>query len=581
MFTKESLEKLRQKIDLFEVISAHIDLKRAGATYKALCPFHQEKSPSFIVQKGDNHYHCFGCGAHGDAIHFLMSYLNLSFSESVESLAERFHISLEEEEKSERGPDKSRLKEILQVASHFFHSYLMHSVEGRAALAYLFKRGITIDFIKKFEIGFSPENPELFLKVMKDFKFPVDEQFEAGLLNQKKRPFFRDRITFPIHNAFGNVVGFSARKIKESTFGGKYINSTETPLFKKSKMLFGLNFSRRRIVRERRALLVEGQIDCLKMIESGLNLTVAALGTAFGEGHVDELQKLGVRTVYFIFDGDEAGLAAASKAGDLFQKRGMEAKVVTLPQGSDPDDFLSRFGVEKLVEELERASEYLSFQVSFLSKSSDIKTPAGKAELVRLMKEQIQKWDEPVLVHESLKKLAKLVQLPEQMVGGSGAPFFHIQKRASLSLTSVDPNKVLEQDLLRWLVLLGGDNEEFIATAASNLSESHFWTEPCRKLFHFYMNQEEKDLLSIAAHIEDPSLIDEILKKKVNRERAREQFLETVQKLLDRQWMQKSEEIKTAIHSGSRTEEEIFTLARQFDDLKKQRPKASWINLST
>lgn len=293
MFTKESLEKLREKIDLIEIISGHVEMKRAGSAYKALCPFHQEKNPSFMVQKGDSHYHCFGCGAHGDAIQFLMNYLNFSFVEAVESLAERFHIPLERQDlQSEKSADKTIIKEACALASKFFHTYLLYTEEGLAPLNYLYKRGITIDFIRRFEVGFAPTESSIFKKIMNEEKIADKTLIDAGLLSENGRLFFRDRITFPIQTFTGGISGFSARKYKEETFGGKYINTPETAIFKKSRLLFGMNFSRRRIAKERKALIVEGQIDCLKLIEAGLNLTVAALGTAFGESHVEELTKL-------------------------------------------------------------------------------------------------------------------------------------------------------------------------------------------------------------------------------------------------------------------------------------------------
>jgi DNA primase len=262
MFTNESLEKLRERIDLVEVVSGHIELKRSGTAHKALCPFHQEKTPSFMIQKGDSHYHCFGCGAHGDAIQFLMNHLNLTFVEAVESLAERFHIPLERQnQQGEKGIEKTALKEACTAASAFFHACLLHTEEGQAPLNYLFRRGMTLDFIKRFEVGFAPADGALMRKVLCKEKIEEETLIEGGVLTEEKRPFFRDRITFPIRTPTGSVIGFSARKYKEETFGGKYINTPETSIFKKSRILFGLNYCRRRIIKERRVVIVEGQID--------------------------------------------------------------------------------------------------------------------------------------------------------------------------------------------------------------------------------------------------------------------------------------------------------------------------------
>ncbi|MFC2049125.1 DNA primase [Chlamydiota bacterium] len=571
MFTKESLEKLKEKIDLLEVVSAHVEMKRLGTAHKGLCPFHQEKSPSFMIQKGDTHYHCYGCGAHGDAIQFLMEYLNLSFVDAVESLAERFHIPLERQQQGEKSTDKTALKEVCALASQYFHATLLYTEEGREALHYLFKRGLTLDFINRFEVGFAPNDGTILRKMMRAEKVPEALLIESGLLVEGgSRPFFRDRITFPIRNPTGAVIGFSARKFKEETFGGKYINTAETPLFKKSRILFGLNYCRRRIAKERRALIVEGQIDCLKLIEAGLNLTVAALGTAFGESHSDELKKLGLRTAYLLFDGDEAGQTAASKVGDLLQKRGIEVFVVNLPKGSDPDTYLTQFGTPRLIEEIERGESYLAFQVGYLGRELNLDSPAGKAELVKTLKKQVSEWEDPVMVHESLRKIASLVRVPEEMVGvrqEAFAPSF-VRNRGALTLNPVDPSRVLELDLIRWLVLMG---DTFLPTVKAYLTEKHFMSPACLELFQKIMKEGKTDLFTLAADVEDPSLIDEMLQKKVNRERAEAQFLETVQKLLDREWMQTREAIKMEIHSGGHPEEKVLELAKQFDSLKTHR----------
>lgn len=573
MFTKECLEKLKERIDLVEVISGHVDLKRAGTAHKGLCPFHQEKSPSFMIQKGDSHFHCFGCGAHGDAIQFMMQYLNVSFVEAVESLAERFHIPLERQDQQpgEKGVDKTALKEACTVASQFYHACLLHTEEGKAPLEYLYKRGITLDFIRRFEVGFAPADGGLFRKVMRGEKIPDAILMESGLLSEGNRPFFRERIVFPIRTPTGSVIGFSARKYKEETFGGKYINTPETPIFKKSRLLFGLNFSRRRIAKERRVLIVEGQIDCLRLIEAGLNLTVAALGTAFGESHVDELKKLALREAYLLFDSDEAGKNAASKAGDLLQKKGIEVYVVHLPKGSDPDAYLTQFGTQRLLDELEKAESYLLFQVSHLGRELNLDSPAGKAELVKTLKKQVEQWEEPVMVHESLRKIASLVHVPEEMVGVKHSnppsqPF--IKNHGSLTLKQIDTNRVLELDLLRWLFLM---RENFLQTARHFLSETHFWTPSCSVLFTKLLEEEPADLLTLAGLIEDQTILDEILQKKINRDRAETLFLETVQKLLDREWMKRREGVKMEIHSGKHSEEKILELAKEFDDLKSRR----------
>lgn len=583
-FSRESLELLRSRIDLVEVLSPHIKLQRAGAAYKGLCPFHDEKSPSLIIQRGDSHYHCFGCGAHGDAIQFLMTHLKMSFLEAVENLAERFHVQLEEVQDDNRpkGPPKAALKDALERACRFYQFYLLHTLEGHAALDYLYSRGITLDFINQFQIGLAPKIPQLFLKTMWEQKVSNVILEEVGLLS-KGREFFSDRITIPIRDAVGAVIGFSARKYKTDTFGGKYINTSETVLFKKSKVLFGLSYSRKTIAKERRAMIVEGQFDALRLIYSGFNWTVAGQGTAFGEDHAKELIHLGVRQVYLALDGDTAGQEAAVKIGNIFQKEGIEVLVIQLPEKSDPDEILQEKGPEEWQKRIDASIDYLTFLVAHMSKTINTQSPAGKNELVQGIAKKIRDWDHPLMVHESLRKLARLTQVPESIIGApeQNAPQVYIKRSASVTFTEIDPDRILEADLLRWLFLMGESLPNLVVIAEGNLKSEHFRVAAGRSLFEKYLaaakENRPRDLLTLAIDLEQAEqqlFLAEILQKRVNRERAVVCFVETVQRMLERHWMHQREEIKLKIYSGTCSESEVLDLARQFDQLKKARPQA-------
>jgi DNA primase len=581
-FSKESLEHLRSRIDLAEVLSPYLQLQRSGSAFKALCPFHEERTPSFIVQKGDHHYHCFGCGAHGDAIQFLMTHLKMSFVEAVESLAEKFHVPLEEVQQDHlpKSTSKMLLKEVMEKACQFYQFYLLHTLEGHGALEYLYSRGIDLEFIHAFSIGLAPKAPYL-LKIMGEQKIAPALLEEVGLFS-KGREFFSDRITFPVRDPMGSVIGFSARKYKADTFGGKYINSPETPLFKKSKVLFGLFYSRKTIAKERRALIVEGQIDALRLIHTGFNWTVAGQGTAFGEEMVKELIHLGVREVYLAFDGDSAGKEATVKVGDLFQKEGIEVRVAVLPEGSDPDLILRERGAEEWQKRLDRSLDYLTFLVEHLSQSIDIASPAGKNELVQSIAKKIRQWNHPLMVHESLRKLARLTHTPDTILGApiEGVTQTLIKRSASVTFSDVDPDRILEADLLRWLLLMGDTAPDLVRIAKANLTCEHLRTAAGRALYEKYMKAVEeavaRDLLSFAIGLEGNEqqlFLNEVLQKKVNREKATPLFIETVQRLLERSWMQRREEIKLKIYSGQCTESEVLELARKFDELKRQRPQ--------
>lgn len=582
-FSRESLELLRSRIDLVEVLNPYLKLQKAGSAHKALCPFHEEKTPSFVINRGDNHYHCFGCGAHGDAIQFLMTHLKMSFAEAVESLAERFQVQLEEVKTDQpKGPPKTLLKDALERACQFYQFYLLHTLEGHGALDYLYNRGITLHFIQQFQLGLAPRGAQIFLKAMWEQKIPNAILEEVGLLS-KGREFFSDRITIPIRDAQGSCIGFSARKYKTDTFGGKYINSPETPLFKKSKVLFGLSFSRKTIAKTRKALIVEGQIDALRLIDSGFDWTVAGQGTAFGEDHAKELVHLGVRQVYLGLDGDPAGREASVKVGHLFQKEGIEVSVLKLPEKCDPDLLLQEKGPEEWQKLIDSAQDFLIFWVEHLSKAINIQSPAGKNELVQTIAKKIRDWDHPLMVHESLRKLARITQTPESIIGTpeQNAPQIYIKRSASVSFSEIDPDRILEADLLRWLFLMGEGLPQLIAIAKANLRPEHFRVAAGKSLYEKYLQASEenkpRDLLSLAIDLEQTEqqlFMAEILQKRVNRDRAVSCFLETVQRLLERHWMHEREEIKLKIFSGTCSEEEVLDLARKFDEIKKKRPEA-------
>lgn len=585
IFSKESLETLRQRVNLIEVVESFVELKRTGAAYKALCPFHDEKSPSFVVQKGDTHYHCFGCGAHGDAIQFLMEHQKMAFSDSIEYLAQRFNVLLEytESKAEDQGPKKSLLKEALHFACDLFQFTLLHTEEGHEALQYLYKRGLDLDFIRRFRIGLAPKTSGIMRRALHTKRISDEVMQAAGLITEKKREFFQERITFPICDATGAVIGFSARKYQEETFGGKYVNTPETPLFKKSRILFGLHHCRRRIAKERQAIIVEGQIDALRLIQSGFDIAVAGQGTAFGEGHVRELLQLGVHQVWLAMDSDQAGKAAAVKIGDLFQKAGVEVRVIGMAPGMDPDSFLRRKGADAFAKLLEGADDYLTFLVGHLSTDIDMDSPAGKNELVRTVSNQIRGWDHPVMVQESLRKLAQLTHIPENLIGvdTTRASHMFVKKRSNAGLQEVNPNLILETDFLRWLFVMGESTPHLISQAKDNLEPTDLQIPACRELYQVFLqscaaDDRPRDLLALATELDDAGaqeVLGMLLQKRINRDRGETHFIETVQRIMDRNWLQEREAIQMKIQSGECSDDEVLDLVKTFEEIKRSQPK--------
>jgi DNA primase len=584
LYSKESLDLLRERVDLLEVVSAHIPMQKSGASYKACCPFHEEKSPSFMMQRGDKHYHCFGCGAHGDAIAFLMGYVKMSFIDALEYLAERFQVRLEriEQTSEDKGPSKTQLKSALDKASRYYHFFLLHTEEGQVALRYLYERGIDLSFIRRFQVGYALKQDSAITQLLRSEGVPEEVLLETGLLSitstGRKRDFFQERITFPIRDPMGAVIGFSARKFKEETFGGKYINTQETPLFKKSHVLFGLSYCRQTIAKERKALIVEGQIDALRLIHTGFTFTVAGQGTAFGEGHVRELVSLGVNHVYLALDADKAGMEAAVKIGDLFQHKGIDVSVVELIEGSDPDSFIKENGPEGFSKLMTDAKQYLHFVYGYLLGKGPV-SPSKKSEIVESLVERIKKWEHPVLVHESLKKLATIAGVPEATIGmGTHVAGGFIRRGESVTKFSIDPNKILETDLIRW-ILLSNDPKKWIELSKKNITAEQMKTPACKSLYAALLLANEQntpiDLLSLGSEvqtIEEQQILADLMQRKINIEKAEEGIKESIRKIQLRHWMEEREAIKIQIQQSNSAEEEVLLLAKKFDDLRRNPP---------
>lgn len=431
-------------------------------------------------------------------------------------------------------------------------------------------------------IGLAPLYSGSLTKVLTEKGFSEEILLSAGLLNIGKdnrvRDFFSDRITFPIHDAAGAVIGFSARKYKEETYGGKYVNTSETVLFKKSRVLFGLNYSRRQIAKQRKALIVEGQIDALRLIQEGFDITVAGQGTAFGEGHVKELLNLGVNEVYLALDSDNAGIEATAKIGNFFQKEGVDVKIVQLPEKMDPDSYLQQHDAASFLKLMEEGIDYLSFLVKYHARTLNIDSPAGKNELIQLIVKQVRSWDHPVMVEESLRQLAYLTQVKEEMVGAiqDHIPNVYLKSSLNIGLETIDADLILETDFLRWLHLMAEKNLEFIELAKMHITIDELHVPVCKTIYQTLLkNIEDKkpsDLVSLIIQIDDvkaQEVLSHLMAKKINIERGKAQFPETIQKILDRNWMQRREDIKMKIQTGQCSDDEALMLASAFNNLKR------------
>jgi DNA primase len=382
--SKTVLDDIRFRSDSADVIDAYITLPRKGAVVKTLCPFHKEKSPSFNVNRQRQMFHCFGCGAGGDVFKFVMMYEQVDFPTAVRILAEKAGVILQFDKGSEPSSDKEILITIHEEAAALFHRCLMKDPIAQPAREYLKKRKLTSAIAEEFMIGYAPDQWDFTLNWAKSRSFPMDKLELAGLVVRKAEggpssPLydrFRNRVMFPIRNEQGRIVAFSGRTLLQDPKAAKYVNSPETPLFRKSHILYALDKARREIVEKREAIVCEGQIDVIRCHQAGFKTAVAAQGTAFTEDHVRILRRY-ADGVVLVFDSDEAGRNAALRATTLFMQSGLAVRIASLPAGEDPDSLILKEGPEAFQRALQQAVPALDFQINLLSSREELRTEAG------------------------------------------------------------------------------------------------------------------------------------------------------------------------------------------------------------
>jgi DNA primase len=388
--SKETIEQVLGATDIVELVQSYLPLKRAGTQFRANCPFHNEKTPSFYVNPARQSFHCFGCGKGGDAISFVRDYENLPFTDAVGKLAQRAGIHIVEEahdpsaERTRRS--RGRLLDLHREAAEFLHGLMLKSPEATHARDYLKSRGFGREMASGWMIGWMPEQASVFLDWARERKFTGRELVDAGLcyLRDEQRASsglrvrFRDRLMFPIRNEVGDVIAFSGRQLREDPNSGKYVNSPETVIFRKSRVLFALDRARKPILREKAALLCEGQLDVIACHEAGIDHALAPLGTAFTRDHASLLRRY-THEVIVCYDADRAGLAATERVFRELAPEGLAVRVVAMPDGHDPDSFIRQQGADAFRELLKQAQGFFDFKLAKAAADGLLGDAAGRA----------------------------------------------------------------------------------------------------------------------------------------------------------------------------------------------------------
>ncbi len=417
------IEELLTRTDIVEVIEKRVELKRSGSEFQALCPFHEEKTPSFTVSPGKQFYHCFGCGAHGSAIGFLMQYEGLEFVDTIEELARNAGLEVPRTGPTQDRKPRNDLYDVLEKAAVFFQSRMR---ENETAISYLKSRGLSGEICRDFGVGYAPASWDALQQHLADGENGLKLMQRAGLLSQGKGKAydkFRDRIMFPIHDRRGRVIAFGGRAMGED--GPKYLNSPETELFHKGRELYGLFLARQRIGRLDTIIVVEGYTDVVALAQFGLRNTVATLGTATTSNHAELLFRA-AETVIYCFDGDEAGRKAAWRALEATLpklREGLQARFLFLPDGEDPDSLVRKQGKEAFETLLDNAQALSDYLFDHFVVQVDLESIDGRAKLVQLALPLLQSLPEGVFKNMMMERLETLARhrLNQQRRGQSAS----------------------------------------------------------------------------------------------------------------------------------------------------------------
>jgi DNA primase len=414
MIPQSFIQDLLHRVDIVEVIDRHVRLKRAGANYVACCPFHSEKTPSFTVSPGKQFYHCFGCGAHGTAIGFVMEYSGLGFVDAVKDLAQSVGVSVPEVRSAEgqrRAAQSQDLYAVLLTATHHYRQRLKEAPRG---IEYLKSRGLSGEIARRFGIGYAPENWHSLAAAFSDYS-DSPALLAAGLVKQaedgRRYDLFRDRIMFPIVDVRGNVIGFGGRVLGQGE--PKYLNSPESPVFEKGRELYGLYQARRAVREAGRVLVVEGYMDVVALAQHGVANAVATLGTATTAQHVEKLLRV-VDEVIFCFDGDAAGRRAAWRALEVSLPHladGKEVRFLFLPEGEDPDSFVRARGEAAFQAELRRACPLSRYLIDEVAGQVDLGSAEGRAGFLHRAKPLVARLPPGAFRAELISELAEKARL--------------------------------------------------------------------------------------------------------------------------------------------------------------------------
>ncbi len=411
------VEEIKAKVDIVEIVSHYVKLKRTGANYKGLCPFHQEKTPSFFVSPERQFFKCFGCGESGDVISFLMKIEGWSFYQTLKYLAKLAGVKLQKVTLDDDSRFKEQLYQLNRLAARFYHYLLLKHQWGEVGRRYLQERKINSQTVKTFYLGVAPAGWRTLTNFLKQKKQNLDLAVKAGLIIKSEKGYydrFRDRLIFPLFNILGEIVGFGGRRLHPNEEVPKYINSPETPIYNKSRHLFGLYQAKEAIRQKKEAIITEGEFDVLSSFQSGVQNIVAVKGSALTEEHLKILRRYADQVI-FSFDNDPAGIKATQKSFVMAENQGLKNKVIILKQGKDIDEVV-KSSPQEWLSLINQASYSFNFLLEHWKGEIKKDDPYSKNEIVKKVLELINQIKNPLLQEEYLQATAKALDVDEEIL---------------------------------------------------------------------------------------------------------------------------------------------------------------------
>jgi DNA primase len=580
---EDKIQEIREATDIVEVISQYVTLKKRGKSFLGLCPFHNEKTPSFSVDPVRGFYHCFGCGAGGNAFTFLMEMEKVGFPDVLRSMAKKAGITLPEYQEDEvKVKETELLYHANQYAMEFFQKCLLTHSSGENGLAYLEKRGFTREIIDTFHIGFAPDRWDGLIKSAAKASIQAGSLQKAGLAVPRKEKDgyydrFRGRLMFPVFTPSGRVVGFGGRTLADDDAKiPKYVNTSETPVYQKGRLLFGLYQSKAGIQKEETVLLVEGYTDVMRLHQNGFNHCAATSGTALTEEQAQVLARY-TREVFLLFDGDSAGFEAALRGVDVLMRAGLQVHVASLPRGYDPDSFLKERKPQDMKALLESPRTFIDFSLDRLKAAGKLKTPGDRAKAAHDLLGNVSKIRDSVERNMVIKDIAEKLAVDEDVLLRQirNSPREYRIPSPVKPVTALSARQAAEEGLLTLLL----EDHKWCKPVFKCIQPSQFMTRHAHivveKIYKGFLLGQSPDLKTIMNHLSSQSstirYLADLLTKKLGEDVDRFQYgLDCILRIQQDDIQQEIQTIREKIRQGEKSGHDVSESRTQWVQLKER-----------